>query len=842
VSSPHTKLPDTDASRRLALLDACGISETTPEADFADVAAIAAAICRAPIAFVSFFDDKRQWFKGMIGCDVRELPIEQSICFNALADSGPSIIHDLTVDPRTNQSPLVTDTPHARFYAAAPLSAWDGTIIGSVGVMDTSVRTESLDERQTRALDALARQIMSHLRARSQPARTEPGRHSDRNLTSLNTSNALLTHESDKVGPFDIDLATGVAAVSASLCRIFGIPIAKTYLVTSLDEFTVPEDLEISSAAWERRDAAASTNVVYRIRTPAGELKWIARSAVIDLDDFGSPARMIGTVQDVTEQKKATIRMEAKISLGDRLRELNDIQSVVLVASDLMAKSLDAIRAGFGIVDAAAETITVRNEWLAPGTASVTGTHRFRDYGDYIDDLKNGQPVVILDITQDPRTRDRVARFSSMGVRSMVNLPIINHGQLQLVVFVHHDHPYAWPEEELVFIRSFGDRVQLAIARIQAEHDQDTLNREIGHRLKNTFAMVQAIAHQTLRGVSEKHLVSTFAHRLAALSGAHDILLSGDHQGATVREVVAGFARTLSVEGRVDIAGPEVTLGSRGTLSLSLLLHELGTNAIKYGSLSNEHGRVNVSWKLVGEHEATEFRLVWKEVGGPPAREPDREGFGSKLGSDAHLLTCRFYDTPIRRACSKSSFALPYIWRLMSFKRVICPSVCPFDHGEMIAFLTASRSFSTPQANDPTRLLLAASSQSYSSGCLRADHRLEVTDGRAGNHKVRDVHFDRRHEDCLGLCKVIARGGHEPSDDPCRWRSGEPTLIGLFRKTSALSPLRDDATLSRKALRLHLTPECRSVPCPFFPAAVEPRQPAIQRAGPCSEHVETLLP
>lgn len=173
--------------------------------------------------------------------------------------------------------------------------------------------------------------------------------------------------------------------------------------------------------------------------------------------------------------------------------------------------------------------------------------------------------------------------------------------------------------------------MQLAIARIQAERDQDTLNREIGHRLKNTFAMVQAIAQQTLRGVTERHLVSNFGQRLAALSSAHDILLSGEHQGATVRAVVEGFARTLSVESRVDIAGPEVTLGSRGTLSLSLLLHELGTNAIKYGSLSNEGGRVNVSWTVDGDGEAAEFQLIWREAGGPPAQEPERKGFGSKL-------------------------------------------------------------------------------------------------------------------------------------------------------------------------------------------------------------------
>jgi two-component sensor histidine kinase len=164
-----------------------------------------------------------------------------------------------------------------------------------------------------------------------------------------------------------------------------------------------------------------------------------------------------------------------------------------------------------------------------------------------------------------------------------------------------------------------------------AEEAQEVLNQELSHRMKNTFAMVQAIATQTLRKVSEREPVEAFTQRLHALSTAHDVLLKQSWAEAKIDEVVTAVLETLTDSSHFDIDGPPVHLGSRATLSISLLLHELLTNALKYGSLSVEGGSVAVNWHLVGGYGGEIFVLQWKEVNGPPAEKPNRNGFGSKL-------------------------------------------------------------------------------------------------------------------------------------------------------------------------------------------------------------------
>ncbi len=124
------------------------------------------------------------------------------------------------------------------------------------------------------------------------------------------------------------------------------------------------------------------------------------------------------------------------------------------------------------------------------------------------------------------------------------------------------------------------------------------LNREIGHRLKNAFAMVQALAKQTLRPVQDRGPVLNFEQRLQALSSAHDILLGNNWANADVRTALLRVVDTLGMTEQVEIRGKDISVNPKGALSLSLLLHELTTNAVKYGSLSSVHGRVLVSWDV----------------------------------------------------------------------------------------------------------------------------------------------------------------------------------------------------------------------------------------------------
>lgn len=167
-------------------------------------------------------------------------------------------------------------------------------------------------------------------------------------------------------------------------------------------------------------------------------------------------------------------------------------------------------------------------------------------------------------------------------------------------------------------------------AKKVAEEQLRLLNGELSHRLKNTLSIVQAIALQTL-GSADPAMLSAFSKRLNALSAAHDVLVKDSWSTASIDDVARAALCSFDESDRFNIAGPDLTIGPRATLALSLLLHELATNATKYGALSVPLGVVSVAWSVEGEGKDATMLLRWIERGGPPAVEPTRRGFGSRL-------------------------------------------------------------------------------------------------------------------------------------------------------------------------------------------------------------------
>lgn len=163
----------------------------------------------------------------------------------------------------------------------------------------------------------------------------------------------------------------------------------------------------------------------------------------------------------------------------------------------------------------------------------------------------------------------------------------------------------------------------------RAEQMQRVAMRELSHRMKNGLAMVQAIVSQSFRhATSLEHASDSITNRIAALARAQDTLVRPDLADSTVEEVV-GRALTPHVdnEQRVDVAGPHVTLASERALGLAMAIHELATNAVKYGALSVPEGRVSIVWA----HEDGSFRFEWIETNGPDVVKPETSGFGSRL-------------------------------------------------------------------------------------------------------------------------------------------------------------------------------------------------------------------
>lgn len=206
-------------------------------------------------------------------------------------------------------------------------------------------------------------------------------------------------------------------------------------------------------------------------------------------------------------------------------------------------------------------------------------------------------------------------------------------GRLVGVLCLHDAEPRDWTTEEVAFAEAVAERARLAMRWIAAEEQQQLRTREISHRFKNLLAIVQAIATQTMRSANDLTAASeVLAGRLSALGQSQDLLLDGQIGSSPLLDVVkAALHLHTEAVSRFDLSGPEVRIGGKVTLSLSLMLHELATNAAKYGALANGTGRVVLSWNVLGEDDAARLRLTWREIGGPKVAMPSRKGFGSRL-------------------------------------------------------------------------------------------------------------------------------------------------------------------------------------------------------------------
>ncbi len=182
-------------------------------------------------------------------------------------------------------------------------------------------------------------------------------------------------------------------------------------------------------------------------------------------------------------------------------------------------------------------------------------------------------------------------------------------------------------------IAEVGSSLNLERVRLKAAHQQALLINELNHRVKNSLATVQAIAAQTFReGQNSAEGCNLFNSRLAALARAHDVLTKQSWEGADLADVVdRAVGPFQGASERFIIDGSNVWLSPKQALALSMALHELATNAVKYGALSNEAGRARIAWFIAPHNGSGELHLTWTEEGGPRVDPPLHKGFGSRL-------------------------------------------------------------------------------------------------------------------------------------------------------------------------------------------------------------------
>jgi PAS domain S-box-containing protein len=365
--------------------------------------------------------------------------------------------------------------------------------------------------------------------------------------------------------------------------------------------------------------------------------------------------------RDITERRRVEAALAkradeqtALYQFTDRLFRVTSRDDVYEAALDAIIRALGCDRASILIFDDTGVMRFVAWRGLSDGYRKAVEGH-----SPWTRDTKNPQPIAIDDIDAAGLDAPLKATVKAEGVGALAFIPLTTSGQLVGKFMAYYPAPHVFTETDIniavTIARQLGfglERLGAEEQRRKAEQTKELLLGESKHRIKNTLATVQAIASQTLRHGRAGGLDS-FIARLHALGEAHELLTTENWDRAPLREVVERAIKPFrSGQDRFVIVGPAVMVPAQTSLTLTLCLHELATNAVKYGALSNGRGRVHVAWEPVANGERRNVRIFWHETGGPRVKVPKRKGFGSLLIESSGDGDSRVDFTPHGVRCS----------------------------------------------------------------------------------------------------------------------------------------------------------------------------------------------
>jgi PAS domain S-box-containing protein len=334
----------------------------------------------------------------------------------------------------------------------------------------------------------------------------------------------------------------------------------------------------------------------YRVRPRGGEVRWVEVRWLARFEGAGSRERVasaVATVQDITKRKEAE----------ERLRE----------SEERLRFIADSAQAGYWHWEIAAD----RHEW-SPLCSQLFGVPAEEP-------ISYARFLAALHPDDRERTDGAVRACLETG------------GQTDYDI----EYRTLWPDETVRWIHAkgnaaFADGKPVRMAGIvlditerkEREEREHLLVREMNHRVKNILTVVDAIAHRTA-AENPKDFAKRFSDRIRALSANQDLLFRNEWKGVDVEDLVRAQLSHLTdlIGSRIVVDGPELRFNTVGAQAIGLALHELATNAGKYGALSTDRGRVDVCWNSSGNA----FTMSWTEREGPPVSAPRRRRFGTTV-------------------------------------------------------------------------------------------------------------------------------------------------------------------------------------------------------------------
>jgi PAS domain S-box-containing protein len=455
--------------------------------------------------------------------------------------------------------------PETRFisFVYQPIKDESGTVTG--------IFAEGIDVTPRAEAEAARRDAEAALRAR------------EAHLSAFFNQAAAGMSETDATGRF--------VRVNDRFCGITGRS-REDLLGLRMQDITHPHDLPGNLPLFNQAaQGGGSFEIEKRYVRPDGSPVWVHNSVTTVRDEAGAPISTICVTIDISDRRIAE----------ERLRESEARQRAITEATPECIK----------IVGADGQLIHMNAAGLAMIEASDLET------------VQGADTLALISAEHRGEWRDNHARVIA-GESLSWEFDIIGLGGTRRCM----------ETRAVPLVQPDGSIAQLAVTRDisqrkKAEEHQRLLINELNHRVKNTLAIVQGLAQQSFKGHQVPESVRrAFDGRLAALSAAHNILTDRNWEAASLVQIVEDTVSPHRVkEERIVAEGPDILIPPKTAVSLALALHELATNAAKYGALSVAAGRIEIRWR----HEDGQLRLVWRESGGPEVEPPTTRGFGTRM-------------------------------------------------------------------------------------------------------------------------------------------------------------------------------------------------------------------